>query len=197
MVGVSGVGMQIAIYDPNQDGIIAKAELDTDLMAKAIYDVTGNDKIDKDKLDGIEQGIVRKKKSNTLKHSYDVQASHATDAPGGDEWEELKRITFTTGLKGAIRVKWNCQNSGNLINICGQSKIFDKNNVIIGTTHENGCSNITDHTYTEDIDTADFVAGDYIKLMCRNTVDVGGGRFIHVSNLRIYYDENSEDFVNS
>lgn len=161
-------------------------------MDKAVYDNDENDMVDE-----IEQGSVRKKKSDTLKHSHDAQASHDCDVPDGDVWEELKRITFTTGLKGAIRVKWDCQNADNNALICGESKLYDKNDAIIGSLHENGCSNTTVHTYTEDIDAANYVAGDYIKVMCRNTGSVSGVYYIHVTNFRVHYDENSEDFVNA
>jgi len=37
--------MSMVVYDPNLDGIIAVAELDTDIMKKTVYDSDVNDKI--------------------------------------------------------------------------------------------------------------------------------------------------------
>lgn len=197
MVGITfaiGNFMKKSDYDPNEDNVIAKAQLDVDMMDKATYDTDVNGVVET--CEHIEQGQIKKKKTDTLKQSHDAQASHATDAPNGDVYEELKRITFTTGLVGAIRIKWTCQNSSSGAVVQGYSKLVDKDGSIIGSVHDNGHTNTTTHTYTEDIDAADFAASEYIAVQAKNVQDVIGSN-IHVTNFRIYYDENNEDFVNT
>ena len=163
-------------------------------MYKAQYDVAGNGKIDKDKLDGIEQGLVRKKKSDTLKHSHDAEAQITADH---DTYQEAKRITFTTGLKGAIRVKWDCNNNGSGTVLRGWSRLVDKEGTVIGTDgYDNGNNNTTVFTRTEDIDVANYNEGDYIIVQAKNHTVESATLKIDINNFRIYYDENSEDFVN-
>lgn len=172
MVGVSGGGMDKSIYDSNADGVVQTCEY-------------------------VEQGQIKKKKSDTLKHSHDAQADKDTDAPDGHVYSEVKRITFTTGLQGAIRVKWSCKNDFSQGTLRGWSKLVDKDGTIIGTEHDNGASNTTLFTYTEDIDAADFKAGEYIAIHAKNHAVSVAGRDIEVTAFRIYYDENPEDFANA
>ena len=161
-------------------------------MTKAVYDTGGNNKIDKDKLDGIEQGLVRKKKSDTLKHSHDVLAGQTAIT-----LTETKRITFTTGLKGAIRVKWTSVNCANAAAVSGESELRDQDGTLYGTLVVLGANNVTAVTTTEDMDAADFQPGDYLVINARNDYgSVAAERHCDITNFRIYYDENSEDFVN-
>lgn len=164
-------------------------------MLKSVYDINNAGVVDT--VEYLEQGQVKKKKTDTLKHSHDGNADKSTATPDGASYTEVKRITFTSGLRGAIRVKWNAQNSFSSGTVRGWSKLVDKDGVIIGTEHDNAASNTTLHTYTEDIDAATFSPGDYICVYTKNHAVCVAGQSIHITNFRIYYDENSEDFANT
>ena len=164
-------------------------------MLKSVYDIANNSIVDK--VDYVVHGQIKKKKTDTLKHSHDANADKDTSEPDGEEYTEIKRITFTDGLWGAIRIKWKAQNSFNSGTVRGWSKLVDKDGLIIGTEHDNGASNTTLLTYTEDIDDASFAPGDYVCIYAKNHVVCVPNQEIHITDFRVYYDENSENFVNT
>lgn len=188
--------MSKSTYDPNLDGIIAKAEIDTSIhgdMEKSTYD-TDNDGV-VDTVEEIEHDQIKKIKSDVLKASHSSAANFDCDPPNGTTYLEVKRMTFNSGLRGAIRVKWCSQNVQSSVAVRGYSKLVDKDGTIIGSEHDNGNNNTTVHTYTEDIDTANFVAADYIAVQVKNSDNIVN-KDIETTNLMIYYDENDKDFTN-
>ena len=181
--------MKKSTYDPDEDGIIAITNTEAD-MKKSIYDSDEDNVIEGSNIDLTgKAGCLRaehipKKASNTLRHSHD-----SIEAYEGFNWALIKKITFTYGIKGILRIKFDMKNWG-IDGTLTYGRIYKNSNPI-------GNEQIVDenvyHTYSEDIDVGTIKPGGSIELWGKNASGAKGS----YKNFRIYYDNDIPEVVDS
>ena len=161
MVGVDAGGagkMNILTYDTDENGMV-------DVIDVGVIDA--------------EQGL--KVASDDLQHSID-----AIDTVTVAVYEKQKTLTFTNGIKGTIRIKFNIYNPSGY----WTHAFLTKNGVVPGGGSDLGVEQSTQHTSGEvksqDI-AVDLVAGETIDLWVHTQYDPGEDGA--VKELRFYYSE--------
>jgi len=175
--------MTKAVYDPNLDGVIALAETEAKIgdMEKSVYDADDDGKFPND-LQEIGYNPVTsailftKKVSDVLRHSHDAEVVKNTD---NTTYSIEKTITFTNGVKGVLRIKYDLGRVA-----CGTAygRLY-KNGVAIGTEQSRAADYLT---FSEDIDVGTIEIGEILELKLKNSLDCD----TKARNLRIYYDND-------
>jgi len=120
--------------------------------------------------------------SDTLWHSHDAQGQ----APY-QSWTKIKTMTFTTGISGVLRVKFDLQSDGGLGN--PHAKLY-KNGVAVGT--DQSMSGQGWVTKSEDL-TITLADNDTLELWGY----VNSGYNCLVQNFRVYYTPTYSQVTNS
>lgn len=145
-------------YDDDEDGVIKSPEIS---LADAVGEV------------GAPQ--ILKIASDVLRHSYDAEQFNQVGA-----YTERKRITFTNGIKGTLRIKFDIKSWA--ATSTTYAKIY-KNGVALGSEQTEAGGAYA--TKTEDIDVGVLLPTEYLTLHMYSADGVTGA---YVTNLRIYYD---------
>jgi|GEM_PF-3663435 len=123
-----------------------------------------------------------KKPSDNLRRSNDTEIWDWCST----SWGKRKTITFSNGIKGTLRVKFDMLTSAD--NPLGWGRVY-KNGVPIGTTQQNTIDD-TWETFSEDIDFGTLDPGDTIELWGKGNA----GGCVAFRNFRIYYDNDTNYF---
>jgi len=164
--------MKKSTYDPDEDGVIAIANTEAD-MKKSVYDNDNDNVVDSAEVAIVSKYLLRKIPSDNLRNSHDAEVSTTNTT-----YTKVKTITFTYGISGTIRVKFDMYSN----NIAGYGKVY-KNGSPIGSEHTLS-SNSTWESFSEDIDIGDISAGGTLELWIKNT----SGVEVKARNFRLYYD---------
>ena len=150
-------------------------------MTKEVYDNDANGLVNKIDIGVIDAEQRLKVASDDLRHSID-----AIDTVTVAVYEKQKTLTFTNGIKGVIRIKFNIYNPGGY----WTHAFLTKNGVVPGGGSDLGSEQSTQHTTgavkSQDI-TVDLTAGETIDLWVHTEYDPGEDGA--VKELRFYYSE--------
>lgn len=168
MVGVTGTDMEKGVYDPNLDGVIALAQTEAD-MKQSVYDIKGA-------LGVAKNHLYEKIASDTLRHSID-----ATLQENGTTYVKKKTLTFTNGIKGTIRIKFDLKDGSDVAwGILTQNGATPGGAGDLGVAQDGTTTSYV--TQSQDI-AVDIPAGETIDLWLKTAA---GSAF--TENLRFYYN---------
>lgn len=142
-----GGAMLAATFDPDSDDVIEGAQV------------------------AINPAHTKKLVSDNLRHSIDGEG-----IPNNHTYALQETMTFTNGIKGTLRVKFDINNHTSN-NVWG--RIY-KNGVALGA-EQTTAGGYT--TKSEDIDVGTLAPGDTLELWCRSDTD-----YYKYKNFRVYYD---------
>jgi hypothetical protein len=132
-------------------------------------------------LSSIEGAVVTKKVSDVLKNSHDVEVDTAST---GVSYVKVKTMTFTYGIKGNLRVKFDWKSNNGSYTVYG--RIY-KNGVALGTA--DGGVNTTYQTFSEDIDVGTIAAGETLELWGKAE---HASAHVLLQHFRCYYDDTGD-----
>jgi hypothetical protein len=121
--------------------------------------------------------LIDKQASDNLRHSHDAVANNTSQT-----YAKMKTITFTNGVRGILRVKFDVKLDAAETGV-SYGKIY-KNGVAIGTEQTNGTTDYV--TKSEDL-TDTWLPGDTIELYGKTFTE---GEHCYVKDFRLYYDDN-------
>jgi len=172
-----------AVYDPNLDDVIAKAQLDTDLMDKATYDTDSDNKVDAVSPGAIDSLMHKKIASDDLRHAI---AAPVTETSAS--YIKKKTLTFTVGFKGTMRIAWDTKTSyyvsPGAVSILTQDGATPDTGHNLGTVQYGATTSYVNKT--QDI-ALDIPAGETIDLWMK----IGASETAYVQNLEFHYAEEA------
>jgi hypothetical protein len=130
-------------------------------------------------MDGIGGEVMPKIVSDNLRNSHDAEVSGQT----GAVYVKQKTMTFTNGVKGTLRIKFDRKVNNATYFIYGA---VYKNGVLIGTP--DGGNDTAYTNFSEDIDVGTIAAGETLELWLKaeHVSSIG-----YLQNFRCYYDDDS------
>jgi len=181
-VTVDSVELKDGAFIPGGDLNMGAYDLLTDDIKEstATHGVDIDGVVNKDSvivtLDAVGGSTIPKKVSDNLRNSHDAIVSDQT----GATYVKQKTITFTYGIKGTLRVKFQrkCNNASYIV----YGAVY-KNGVLIGTPC--GGTQTTYQDCDEDIDVGTIAAGETLELWGRAE---HASALVYLQNFRIYYD---------
>lgn len=176
-VNLRGEGdMKMSTYDSDKDGVILKAQLDTDLMDKATYDSDLNGKFALAQLEPLSIGLNKTSPSDVEKTAYDTEYTLTQDAS-----MLFKTFTFSKEVVGTVRLKIDLHRGGDGHTSKAQWK---KGGVNKGSHHAPVTQN--DWTsFSEDVDVGKLAYGETLELYLDA---VGFDSACRCKNIKILYD---------
>jgi hypothetical protein len=128
-------------------------------------------------IDCLDGSVVPKKVSDNLRNSHDAEITDQT----GATYAKQKTITFTHGVKGTLRIKYDIHTNNGSYTVYGA---VYKNGVLLGTPSA-AHTNTSYETESEDIDVGSIAAGETLELWGKAEHASALGSWEH---FRCYYD---------
>lgn len=145
-------------------------------MEKSVYDADGDDLVEAIDTGAIIASNIAKSVSDTLRHSSDAIVTETLTT-----WSIQKTFTFTNGIKGTLRMKF--QHQGNTTN--ATARIMKNNGATLLGAEKTAASAGAYGLQAQDIDVGTIEPGGTIELWGRkyssNTL---------LKEFRIYYDSD-------
>jgi hypothetical protein len=182
MVGVSQSATTATIIkdgDLNMGAYDIKSDEIKESTVGAGVDIDGVDMKD-DKIrsvNSLDGSVIPKKVSDNLRNSHDDPVSDQT----GATYVKQKTITFTYGIKGTLRIKYDIKTNNASYTVYGA---VYKNGVLLGTP-SGAHTNTVYETESEDIDVGTIAAGETLELWGKAEHGSALGSWEH---FRCYYD---------
>lgn len=126
-------------------------------------------------LDAMGGSVIPKEVSDNLRNSHDAEVDTSTT---GAAYAKIKTMTFTNGIKGNLRVKFDLKDNASYV---GYGRVY-KNGVALGAI-KTGTDNYV--TESEDIDVGTIAAGETLELWGKAE---HASAHVFVKNFRCYYD---------
>ena len=127
-------------------------------------------------IEAVGASVLPKDPSDNLRNSHDAEAHHGIN---DTSYHLLKTMTFTYGIKGNLRIKFDRKANGAY---AVYGRVY-KNGVALGTA--DGGVDQTYQNFSEDIDIGTIAPGETLELWGKAEA---AGAEIWVQNFRLYYD---------
>jgi hypothetical protein len=127
-------------------------------------------------IDAVGGSVLPKEVSANLRNSHNAEAHHGTNDAS---YHLLKTMTFTYGIKGNLRVKFDRKANGAYV-VYGR---LYKNGVALGTA--DGGSDQTYTEFSEDVDVGTVAPGETLQMYGKAEA---AGAEIWIKDFQLYYD---------
>lgn len=126
--------------------------------------------------------------SDDLRYSNDAEVSKLLAISSA--YTKYKRIIFTDGIKGNLRIKFDMSNSQAS---CARGKLY-KNDAVIGAVQTGNATPDTYFTYSQDLDVGTMGATNYLDVYCSN-VHTENTNTVKIRNFRVYHADKDLNAV--